>query len=58
MKEDHEIIADWIAYESNDRQEEIEWLLLKLYPKNGNKKIKDDFEDILETYKKANGEEE
>ena len=47
MKEDYEIIADWIANESNDTRDEIEWLLLELYS-DKNKNIKDDFEDILE----------
>ena len=47
MKEDYEIIADWIANESNDTRDEIEWLLLELYS-NKNKNIKDDFGDILE----------
>ena len=48
MKEDYEIVADWIAYESDSKLEEIEWLLLELYSKNKNINIKDDFADILE----------
>ena len=47
MQKDYEIIADWIANESNDTRDEIEWLLLELYS-DKNKNIKDDFGDILE----------
>jgi hypothetical protein len=47
-------IADWIANESQDRYEEVEWLLYSVYqPKKSGltRDIDDDYESVL-NYKK------
>ena len=49
MKEDYQIVADWIAYEAQDRYDEIEFLLLELEKKGW--KVSEEYADILELYK-------
>ena len=52
MKKDpQEIVAEWIAYDCEDTYDEVEYLLMQLYPEDGDKKVEDDYGDVIAIYR-------
>jgi len=49
MKEDYQIIADWISDEAEDTYFEVEFLLLELEKLGW--KVSDNYEDVLAIYR-------